>query len=102
MSLAATAAATAVTTTTATLNGSANPKLSSATGWFRYSNVNPGACNDAFGTRIDENAFTEARDLSALRTVIERATLSSLNGDQLLELGVLPGCHCEHSPTADG
>ena len=30
------------------------------------------ALEDAFGTRIDENAFTEARDLSALRTVIER------------------------------
>jgi long-chain acyl-CoA synthetase len=30
------------------------------------------ALEDAFGTRIDENAFTEARDLSALRRVIER------------------------------
>ena len=30
------------------------------------------ALEDAFGTRIDENAFAEARDLSALRTVVER------------------------------
>ena len=30
------------------------------------------ALEDAFGTRIDENAFAEARDLSALRTVVEQ------------------------------
>ena len=29
------------------------------------------ALEDAYGTRIDENAFAEARDLSALRTVVE-------------------------------
>ncbi|MGE3632241.1 MAG: beta strand repeat-containing protein, partial [Sandaracinaceae bacterium] len=46
-----TLAATSVTTTGATLNGSANPNLSDATGWFRFSTTNPGTCNDAFGTR---------------------------------------------------
>src|SRR6185503_8898390 len=46
-----TTAATAITSTGATLNGSANPNLLTATGWFRYSTTNPGACNDVFGTR---------------------------------------------------
>jgi MYXO-CTERM domain-containing protein len=45
------AAATSVTTTGATLNGAANPNLLTATGWFRYSATDPGACNDTFGTR---------------------------------------------------
>jgi MYXO-CTERM domain-containing protein len=46
-----TLAATSVTGTGATLNGSANPNLAAATGWFRYSTVNPGICDDSFGTR---------------------------------------------------
>jgi MYXO-CTERM domain-containing protein len=46
-----TAAATAVSSTAATLNGSANPNASASTGWFRYSATDPGACNDSFGTR---------------------------------------------------
>ncbi len=46
-----TSAATAVTSATATLNGSANPKLSTATGWFRYDTTDPGTCDDSFGTR---------------------------------------------------
>ncbi len=46
-----TAAATSVTDTAATLNGSANPNLNAATGWFRYSATDPGACDDTFGTR---------------------------------------------------
>jgi hypothetical protein len=44
--------ATAVGTTTATLNGSANPRGSATTGWFRYDSTDPGSCNDGFGTRI--------------------------------------------------
>lgn len=44
-------AATAETQTTATLNGQANPGAQSTSGWFRYSTVNPGTCNDTFGTR---------------------------------------------------
>ena len=48
---AATVAATSVTPTTATLNGSGNPNGATATGWFRYSTSSPGTCNDTFGTR---------------------------------------------------
>jgi hypothetical protein len=46
-----TTAASAVASTTATLGGSVNPNGADATGWFRYSTANPGACNDTFGTR---------------------------------------------------
>jgi hypothetical protein len=46
-----TSAATGITTTTATLNGLANPNGSPATGWFRYSTTDPVTCNDTFGTR---------------------------------------------------
>src|SRR5207253_16348 len=46
-----TTAATGVSSAGATLNGSANPNLAAATGWLRYDTVNPGACNDSFGTR---------------------------------------------------
>ena len=42
---------TNVTTSTATLNGSGNPNLATATGWFRYSTTNPGTCDDKFGSR---------------------------------------------------
>ncbi|MCC6525909.1 MAG: hypothetical protein IT373_24895 [Polyangiaceae bacterium] len=47
----ATSAATAVTSSGATLNGTANPRGDATTGWFRYALTNPGTCNDAFGTR---------------------------------------------------
>jgi hypothetical protein len=40
-----------VTSSSATLQGSANPVAASATGWFRYSTIHPGTCNDTFGTR---------------------------------------------------
>jgi MYXO-CTERM domain-containing protein len=53
-----TSAATSVASTTATLNGSANPRLSDATGWFRYSATNPGSCNDSFGTRAPASGGT--------------------------------------------
>jgi hypothetical protein len=43
-------AATAIGTTGATLNGSANPNGLSTTGWFRYSSSNPGTCTNSFGT----------------------------------------------------
>ncbi|EYF04549.1 beta strand repeat-containing protein [Chondromyces apiculatus] len=52
------AAATAVTSTGATLTGAANPNGSAATGWFRYATVNPGSCNDAFGTRAPASGGT--------------------------------------------
>ncbi|MEZ4295071.1 MAG: MYXO-CTERM sorting domain-containing protein [Polyangiaceae bacterium] len=47
-----TLAATNITDSGATLNATGNPKLLDATGWFRYSETNPGACDDAFGTRV--------------------------------------------------
>ncbi len=47
-----TLAATPVTSTTATLNGTANPNGTSTIGWFRYSASSPGTCNDVFGTRM--------------------------------------------------
>ena len=50
--------ATFITSTTATLNGSANPNNSSTTGWFRYSTTSPGTCNDAFGTRVPGSGGT--------------------------------------------
>jgi hypothetical protein len=50
--LVATAAATSLTGTSATLNASGNPNRTSATGWFRYSTASPGTGNDTFGTRV--------------------------------------------------
>jgi hypothetical protein len=47
-----TSAATGVTATSVTLNGSANPNGAHSLGWFRYAAINPGTCNDEFGTKI--------------------------------------------------
>src|SRR5262249_34059603 len=44
-------AATSISSTAATLNGSANPNRAATTGYFRYSTTSPGTCNDTFGTR---------------------------------------------------
>ncbi len=44
--------ASAIGTTTATLNGSANPNGTTTTAWFRYWTTNPGSCTDAGGTRV--------------------------------------------------
>ncbi|MBK6749026.1 MAG: hypothetical protein IPG67_03200 [Acidobacteria bacterium] len=49
--VATTNAASSISGTTATLNASANPGGAATTGWFRYSTVSPGTCNDTFGTR---------------------------------------------------
>ncbi|MGQ0505987.1 MAG: hypothetical protein ACT4TC_11795 [Myxococcaceae bacterium] len=51
-------AASAITRTTATLNGSANPRGAATTGWFRYSSTMPTLCNDAFGTRVPASGGT--------------------------------------------
>ena len=48
----ATLPASLILSTSATLNATGNPNGFSATGWFRHSSVNPGACNDTFGTRV--------------------------------------------------
>ncbi|HZF48961.1 MAG TPA: MYXO-CTERM sorting domain-containing protein, partial [Polyangiaceae bacterium] len=50
--------ATDLTSSTATLNGSADPNLSATTAWFRYDTVDPGTCDDAFGTRAPANGGT--------------------------------------------
>src|SRR6185369_9430797 len=55
----ATAAATEVTGSGATLNASANPNGTAATGWFRYDTTMPGACNDSFGTRVPASAGSD-------------------------------------------
>ncbi len=46
-----TAPAMAVSSSGATLDGSANPRGASSTGWYRYATVDPGTCDDTFGTR---------------------------------------------------
>jgi len=43
---------TQISSTGVQLNGSANPNLTATTGWFRYDTVNPGVCDDVFGTRV--------------------------------------------------
>ncbi|MCZ7685289.1 MAG: hypothetical protein M5U28_43535 [Sandaracinaceae bacterium] len=43
--------ASTVEATSAVLAGTANPNGTEATGWFRYGQVDPGVCDDAFGTR---------------------------------------------------
>ena len=55
---ATTLAASSVSSTTATLNGSGNPNGAAATGWFRYSTSSPGTCSDSFGTRMPSSGGT--------------------------------------------
>src|SRR5690606_1830694 len=43
-----TLAASNIDSTSAVLNGSANPNGAATTGWFRYSTTNPVTCNDTF------------------------------------------------------
>jgi hypothetical protein len=47
-----TAPATLIGTSEVRLNGVGNPQGESSVGFFRYSEENPGSCNDTFGTRI--------------------------------------------------
>jgi hypothetical protein len=53
-------AETFLTATSARLNGSGNPNLSSTTAWFRYATVNPGVCDDSFGFRLPASSFSNA------------------------------------------
>ncbi|HMF43004.1 MAG TPA: hypothetical protein VKQ32_20165, partial [Polyangia bacterium] len=55
---AATTAASGITSTSASLNGSGNPNGSATTGWFRINTVSPGTCNDTFGTRVPATSGT--------------------------------------------
>jgi hypothetical protein len=51
-------AATSVASTSATLNGAANPDGAAATAYFRYSVTNPVNCNDTFGARLPATGGT--------------------------------------------
>ena len=53
-----TTAATSISNSGATLRGSGVPNGSATTGWFRYSATDPGACNDAFGSRVPTSGGT--------------------------------------------
>ena len=57
-----TIAATSLTGTTAQLNGSANPNGAVTLGWFRYSDVDPGTCDSAFGTRAPVTGGSDLGD----------------------------------------
>src|SRR3989442_270285 len=51
-------AASSVASTSATLNGSANPNGLATTAWFRYwSGSSPGTCTDSGGTQTTVNNF---------------------------------------------
>ena len=54
-----TVAASGITSSSAVLNGSGNPGGEATTGRFRYSNVDPGTCNDTFGTRVPATSGTD-------------------------------------------
>ena len=56
----ATNAASSVTATGATLNGTGNPNGATTTGRFRYSTINPATCNDTFGTRAPASAASDS------------------------------------------
>ncbi|MBL9005653.1 MAG: fibronectin type III domain-containing protein [Myxococcales bacterium] len=62
-----TSAATSVTASSAVLNGTGNPNGATAAGWFRYSNTDPGTCNDSFGWRAP---YTGNVNLGATATVV--------------------------------
>lgn len=47
-----TTAASQIKKFSATLNGQANSNGKATTGWFRYSTISPGTCNDTFGTKL--------------------------------------------------
>jgi hypothetical protein len=49
--------ATSITTTSMTLNGTANPNNFATNGWLRYSATNPGACNNTFGVATTPTAL---------------------------------------------
>jgi hypothetical protein len=60
-----TQAVTALSSTAATLNGTANPNGASTTGHFRFSTTNPGECNDSFGTRTPASGGTNVGSRNA-------------------------------------
>jgi hypothetical protein len=71
-----TLAASSATSTSVTLHATANPNRSATTGWFRYSEVHPGTCSDAVGTRSPSFGGT---DLGAGSVAVPfQSTLSGL------------------------
>jgi len=54
-----TGTATLVTSTSATLNGTAIPNRAATTAYFRYSTSNPGTPNDSFGTRAPSSSSSD-------------------------------------------
>ncbi len=79
--LAVTSTATSITSTNATLNGTGDPNLAAATGWFRYSTTNPVSCNDTFGTRVPSSSVNDT-NLGAGSTAVSYSNAIS---------GLLPG-----------
>ncbi len=73
-----TTAATSVTSSSATLNGSANPNGTSAFGFFRYDTTNPGTCNDTFGTRAPSSSASDAALGSGSSSVAFSRAISGL------------------------
>ena len=47
-----------VTSSSATLQGTATPLAATTTGWFRYNTTNPGTCDDSFGSRTPSSGGT--------------------------------------------
>src|SRR5262245_37388305 len=54
-----TQSASAISSTGARLNGSANPQGLAATGWFRYATTDPGTCSNFFGTRAPPSSSND-------------------------------------------
>ncbi|MBL8922617.1 MAG: hypothetical protein JNJ54_27455, partial [Myxococcaceae bacterium] len=71
-------AATLVTSSSATLNGSGNPNEAATAGYFRYSTTSPGTCNDLFGTRLPSSSFSDVSLGSGTSAVPYSLALSSL------------------------
>lgn len=74
-------AASAIRTTSATLNGSGDPNGAATTGWFRYSTTNPGSCNDTFGTRSPSTGGTSLG--SGTTAVAYSRGISNLTGGRV-------------------
>jgi len=73
-----TVAATLVTATGATLNGTVNPNGLSTTVWFRYATTSPGTCNDSFGTRAPSASASDQNVGSGLTPLNFNRAISAL------------------------
>jgi hypothetical protein len=73
-----TTAATSVTSTSATLNGSGIPNGAATTAYFRYSTSNPGSPNDSFGTRAPSSSSSDSYLGNGTTAVLFSRALSGL------------------------